>query len=58
MGTCKPRLSVFHSGLRDYLCAVRRTGSLLTKQREHRQIRELEKAASNNLFIKTIFAAQ
>ncbi len=46
-------LSVFHSGSGDYLRVVRGTGS-----RERRRIRELEKAASNSQFIKTMFATQ
>ena len=57
-GTCKPGLSVFHSGSGDYLRAMRGTGSLSTKKRKRRQIRELEKAASNSQSIKTMFAAQ
>ena len=41
-GTDNPGLSVFQ---RDYLRAVRGTGSLSTEKRERRRIRELEKAA-------------
>ena len=57
-GICKPRLSVFHPGSGDYLCAVRGTDSLLTEKREQRQIRELERATSNSLSIKIIFTVQ
>ena len=49
-------LSVFQSGSEDYLCAVRRTGSLSIEKHERRRIRELEKAAPNSQSIKTIFA--
>ena len=57
-GITKPALSVFHSGLGDYLCTVRETGSLLTKKCERHRIRELEKAASNSQSIKTMFATE
>ena len=43
---------LFHSGSEDYLHAVRGTDSLSTEKRE------LEKAASNSQFIKTMFATQ
>ena len=54
----RPGLSVFHSGSGDYLRAVRGTGSLSTEKRERHRIRELEKAASNSLSIKTMFKTQ
>ena len=57
-GICKPGLSVFHSGSGDYIRAVRGTGSFSTKKHERCRIRELKKASSNSLSIKTIFAAQ
>ncbi len=57
-GTDNPGLSVFHSGWGDYLRAVRGTDSLSTEKRERHRIRELEKAASNSQFIKTMFATQ
>lgn len=57
-GTCKPGLSVFHSGSGDYLRAIRGTGSLSTEKCERRRTRELEKAASNSLSIKTMFRTQ
>lgn len=54
-GICEPGLSVFYSGLGDYLCTVRETSSFLTKKRERR---ELEKATSNSVSFKTIFKTE
>lgn len=54
-GTSKPELFVFHSGSGDYLRAIRGTGSLSTEKHERGRIRELEKAASNSLYIKTMY---
>lgn len=56
--TSRPGLSVFYSGSGDYLHAVRGTGSFSTEKRKRRQIREIEKAASNSLSIKTMFKTQ
>lgn len=48
----------FTQDRRDYLLAVRGTGSPSTEKRGRRRISELAKAASNNQSIKTIFAIQ
>lgn len=57
IGICKLEWPIFHLESGDYLRELRRTGFFSAKKRKRRQIRELEKAASNNLSIKTIFVA-